>query len=227
MSTPTSGYLNLFLNGGAYTPTSGHLPLFLTGNTSGTTYKFSTLPLYLSGEAFHSSLNLYLTGSDTTHSNSGALNLYLSGRGEPVSSGINLYLTGSTHDWPLSLAHLTQEELDSLTPEELDALPLDADSFFGYPISSGLPLFIQGDGTFDGFYPTSGYLNLFLQNTGVGSGISMYIRGLDTISSNIPLFLGGISGIANSGINLYIFGTTIQNSPLKLFTRGYDPILGT
>lgn len=216
-----SSGLDLFIKG------HDSLDLFVRGYDLGS----GNIPLYLSGHEFSSgAIDLYTKGFNAADS---YMNLFLKTLDAfPASSSFDLYIWGST-----------QSGLQSTIP-----LYLHAKNVPDY-----MNLFIQGDGYFSssgnmnlfiaGEYSTvSDSITLFLNNTGISSGVPLYIKGKgyarDEVTTRdnsgylpidgsmnlfinrinevgtIPLFLK--SDFATSGIDLFTQGAYFESGVVPL-----------
>src|SRR3990167_5464378 len=94
----SSGSMNCFLQGVEVNNASGQLNLFLVSSTSGYSYEFNNLNLYLNGDnSVSGSLNLSITGVSELASGTSYLNLYLAGPDPNLASEtIDLYTFGGT-----------------------------------------------------------------------------------------------------------------------------------
>lgn len=212
-----SGSLNLFLYSEPYRPESGNLPLYTQGATSGTEHFFNNLDLYIEGDPFNESINLFLSGYSDPGNLSESINLFIQGQGTHLNNDLNLILSGTDG---LYLDLLTLEQLALLTLEELSNLPLSN----GIRVANNVPLFISADGTNAGWIPNNTYLNLYI-NTGQASNssVDLFVDGIGEISNNINMYSFGVIDTVESGINLYLHSIDTNIKPLELFIRGYVP----
>ncbi len=223
MDSDISSSLNLFMRGPVVNPSSGSIDLSITGNASGTTYSHGTLPLFISGTAFNSNMNLFIQGyGDNT--NYGSLNLYVGGTWYHAGDGLDLFAVGtiSAGSWP----SLTLEEWATLSIDEYVALTMSEFGVLDFYTFNTLSLYINGEGQNPGSFATNSHMNLFIKTTpGLEAGLFLHIASAPPTESNIPLFMQGVTGSPNNAINLYTKGIGRPTSMLKLFTRGYNPSL--
>jgi hypothetical protein len=223
--TPVSGFLNLFLQASA-TPTSGLVNLYTQGATSGYTYEFNSVPMYIKGEPIVSYMNLYTTGRNLPATKNTYINMFLAGKGEPANNSLDLVVWGSSASMGgLGLNSLTLEELEALTLDQLYTLSLEGEGgpgIGGYHFDNNISLYISGEGQLESSVPASGYMNLYLHATpGVERGLALFLKGPEGTDNSINLFTNGITGFAASGLNLYMDSIGLIDESVDLFTRGY------
>jgi len=220
MSTAISGWMPMYLEASP-APASGFCNLYIYGSHSGSTELSNSIPLFLTGSSFTSSMNLFLNGISAPGSIETEMNLFLEGFIPSISSGINLYICGNNQT-PMSLYSLSLSQLYNLSLGQLYDLAFGDSTF----LVDSLPMFIQGAGENPGWNVENSSMNLYLYNAGVSSGVNLFLHGNCSILGNIPLYLHGCQGISSGTVNLYLNGVNyIQSQNLPLFLRGYSTII--
>lgn len=189
----TNASINFFLGVDPVPSGSAHISLYTIGSSSGYTYDYSTINLFLEGATFEDGyLNLYTSGDPNPIANSGALNLYLYGQAYESSDNFPLYTIGATGSGVYTYSNF------NMFAQGLGILS-------GYiPFSGTMNLYIRGP-----FGASSG-IDLSMPN--------VYASGY----SSFNIYLGAIQDVVASGIDLYAYGLGESTKSVDLFTRGYN-----
>ena len=217
----SSGTLNLYLAAPEIHTDFNSLNAFLPASPSGASSRFRGVNLYLSGgNDVSGTLNLYLEGGGQS-SQKQALNLFTpaklpKGTKDSKSLDLVLYNLQSSN---LSYNTLSFEDYYALNLNQLNTLQLQSvesqsNTVLGFTLGTS--------GSSPNAAPVSGQMNLFLQiPPGVSKGADLFLLGSDSQTSNINLYEFGVTGVASSGVDLFVSSRGLDNKILNLFTRGY------
>lgn len=180
------------------------------------------LPLFIMAEEVASlpaELPLFMHGSSGSGVFRGA-DIYLecaSGVGDQLSSNIPIMLLGSDSASVSGVIPIFVEGQNNSVSQGADLFLFNEQTI----LSSGVDLFVQGQGTTDDTLPLSSSLYLFLQRgasnalpiylhgpgtSGTPTSATLFINGATTISSGVPLVIPDTVGYNQKSATLYTHG---------------------
>lgn len=189
--TSGNGPLNLYLQGEIPSVIDNNLNLYLNASTSGTIGLYNTLDFYINSSPLVSSMNLSLLGSSDPVNVKGNMNLFLGSQIPSINDSVLLYILSS-----------------------------EAGNTLG-TVTKGIDLFTQGLGLIDGAIPSTGWMNLFLENRGASNSLGLFLNATGPTTESLNLYQFGVLGIENNSINIMMPAYGILNQPLNMFIRGW------
>lgn len=187
---PKSAVLNLMVFGPQPFNTNKSLNIYLKGISVGATSSFKSLPLYINCDKPTASLSLFIQVDPNDHGSTNNL-LYLFTKGTWYSASNSLNLMVSGGQGG------------------------------GIYQSKSLGLYIKGAGKTPGYFLFNSNLYLYVEvKNGVSQSLNLSMAVNNTISSSLPLYLYGVTGMPNNSINLYLAAKASLTKILNLFIRG-------
>jgi hypothetical protein len=176
------------------------------------------LNLYLHNPTFYSSgfFSLFTFGTEGCSGHFGGvpLHLYCDPSGNYARAGMNMFLETAP-------TGLSNRGMNLFSKGEYPSLTGSVNLFLANSgVSNTVPLWISGHGISPGYYPASGWVNLYISRDPT-SAINLYLHGQGTeVGSGTPLFSQGFSP-SSSGVAFYASGVGNKTEITSLFTHGF------
>lgn len=209
--------LPLYISGAIYNENnSGTIPLYLkvvsTGDlndyrtlyVSGTNVETLTLPLYLHNQESTGNIPLYIQGYWTSKTMGSSSSAGQANRGGGWNIGSSYYSS--------SYYRNTYNALGVTSPNK---------TIMNSQVFNPSRNLIFGVDSMDGAKPVTGTITLFISNTGVGTGLPLYVHNVLS-SGYLDLYVEGSYPQVTGTLPLYtICGTGDTDGNLPLFIKGY------